>query len=63
MPVPKGTKFRVKTTKTGKKVRLAFKDGKVIETKNLKTGEKHTQAEFKADKAKAKKKKAKKEKK
>jgi hypothetical protein len=36
MPVPKGTRFRVKTTKSGKKVRLAFKDGKVIEAKRLK---------------------------
>ena len=36
MPVPKGTRFRVKTTKSGKKIRLAFKNGKVIETKVLK---------------------------
>ena len=35
MPVPKGTRFRVKTTKTGKKVRLAFKNNKVIEAKRL----------------------------
>lgn len=35
MPVPKGTKFRVKTTKTGKKIRLAIHKGKVIETKKL----------------------------
>lgn len=37
MPLPKGTRFRVKTTKSGKKVRLAFKKGtnKVIETKRL----------------------------
>ncbi len=36
MPVPKGTRFRVKTTSTGKKIRLAFKGGKVIEAKRLK---------------------------
>lgn len=36
MPVPKGTRFRVKTTKTGKKVRLAINKGKVIEAKRLK---------------------------
>ena len=47
MPLPKGTRYRVKTTKSGEKVRLAFKDNKVIEAKNLKTGETHTQKEFK----------------
>ena len=54
MPLPKGTRVRVKTTKTGKKIRLAFKKGtnKVIEAKNLKTGKTHTQAEFKADRKK-----------
>ena len=36
MPTPKGTRFRVKTTKGGKKVRLAFHKGKVIEAKRLK---------------------------
>lgn len=36
MPVPKGTRFRVKTTKTGKKIRLAFKNNKVVEVKKLK---------------------------
>ncbi len=35
MPIPKGTRFRVKTTKSGQKVRLAFKGGKVIEAKKL----------------------------
>lgn len=48
MPIP-GARFRVKTTESGKKVRLAFKDGEVVETKNLKTGAMHTQAEFAAD--------------
>ena len=56
MPLPKGTRVRVKTTKTGKKVRLAFKGNKVIETKNVKTGATHTMAEFKADAKKVKKK-------
>ena len=35
MPVPKGTKFRVRTTKAGKRIRLAIKGGKVIEAKRL----------------------------
>lgn len=37
MPLPKGTRFRVKTFPSGKRVRLAFKKGtnKVIETKSL----------------------------
>ena len=35
MPVPRGTKFRVKTFKSGKRVRLAILNGKVIETKVL----------------------------
>ena len=49
MPLPKNTKYRVKTTSTGKKIRLAFNKGKVIEAKNLVTGKKHTPAEFKKD--------------
>jgi len=53
MPLPKGTRYAVKTTKSGKGVRLAFAPGgKVIEAKNLKTGKTHTPAEFKADRAK-----------
>lgn len=38
MPLPKGTRFRVKTTKKGHKIRLAFKKGTnvVIEAKRLK---------------------------
>lgn len=56
-----GARYRVKTTKSGKKVRLAFKKGEVVEAKNLDTGATHTPAEFKADKKKrAAKKKAKK---
>jgi hypothetical protein len=37
MPLPKGTRYRVKTTKSGKKIRLAFRKGTntVIETKVL----------------------------
>ncbi len=35
MPVPKGTKFRVKIFSSGKRVRLAIHKGKVIETKKL----------------------------
>ena len=55
-PLPKGVRVRVKTTKTGKKIRLAFKNNKVVEAKNLKTGATHTPAEFKAERKKRKKK-------
>ena len=57
MPLPKGTRVRVKTTKTGKKIRLAFKKGtnEVIEAKNIKTGKIHTKKEFAADRAKKRK--------
>ena len=48
MPI-KGARYAVKTTPSGKKVRLAFRDGKVVEAKNLKTGEAHTEKEFKHD--------------
>jgi len=51
MPIP-GARYRVKTTKSGKKVRLAFKGkGKVVEAKNLKTGATHTPKEFEKDRA------------
>ena len=54
MPVGKG-RYRVKTTESGKKVRLHFTpSGKVNEAKNLETGETHTPAEFKADRKAAK---------
>lgn len=47
MPVPEGERFRVKTTKKGEKIRLAFVGKKtVVEAKNLKTGETHTPSEF-----------------
>lgn len=56
MPLPKSTHYAVKTTKTGKKVRLAFTPkGKVIEAKNLKTGNTHTSKEFAADRKNKKK--------
>ena len=52
MPL-KSVRYRVKTTKSGKKVRLAFKGkGKVVEAKNLKTGATHTPAEFAEDRRK-----------
>lgn len=57
MPLPKSTHYAVKKTSKGN-VRLAFNSkGQVIEAKNLKTGKKHTQAEFKADRKKSSKKK------
>jgi len=59
MPI-KDARYAVKTTKTGKKVRLAFQDGDVVEAKNMQTGATHTPAEFRADKAKTKAKRAKK---
>ena len=47
MPVPNRARFRVKTTESGKKIRLAFVGkGRVVEAKNLKTGATHTPAEF-----------------
>lgn len=50
MPLP-GTRYRVKTTRDGKKVRLAFRGSKVIEAKNLETGATHTPREFARDRA------------
>ena len=51
MPI-KGARYRVKTTPRGKKIRLAFKRGKVVEAKNLATGATHTPAEFRAGRTK-----------
>jgi hypothetical protein len=34
MPL-RGVRYRVKTTKTGKKIRLAFRGNKVVEAKRL----------------------------
>ena len=37
MPIPKGGRVRVKTTRTGRKIRLTFtRGGKVVEAKRLK---------------------------
>ena len=56
MPLPKSTRYAVKKTSKGN-VRLAFnKKGEVIEAKNLKTGKKHTEKEFKVDRKKSSKK-------
>jgi hypothetical protein len=55
MPI-KGARYRVKTTKSGKKVRLAFRDDEVVEAKNMKSGETHTPEEFAEDKKRKKKK-------
>jgi len=49
MPTIPGAKYNVKTTTKGKKVRLAWSGGNVIEAKNLKTGAVHTPAEFADD--------------
>lgn len=57
MPI-KGAKYRV-TAINGKKIRLAWKNGEVVEAKNLKTGATHTSEEFKADKKRSKKRKKK----
>ncbi len=35
MPLGPGVRYRVKTTKSGEKIRLAFKGGKVVEAKNI----------------------------
>lgn len=49
-----GAKYNVKHTTKGKQVRLAWIGNEVVEAKNLKTGAKHTQAEFAADRARKK---------
>ena len=55
MPI-KGARYRVITSKSGEKVRLAFKGKeKVVEAKNLKTGATHTPAEFSAERKRKKK--------
>ena len=55
MPLKK-VKYRVKTTKSGKKVRLAFRAGtnQVVEAKNLETGATHTPKEFARDRKRKK---------
>ncbi len=49
MPLGPGVRYRVKTTKSGKRVRLAFRGKKVIEAKNIDSGATHTPSEFKKD--------------
>jgi hypothetical protein len=57
MPLGKGVRYRVRT-EGGKKIRLAFKGGQVIEAKNLETGDTHTPEEFRADRKRIHRKKA-----
>lgn len=55
MPVSEGGRYRMVTTKTGKKIRLHFKkSGGVDEAKNLESGETHTPKEFMNDKIRGK---------
>lgn len=61
MPVGKEVRYRVVTTKRGKKVRLAIrggsakkKTGRVIEAKNLETGSTHEPGEFVQERKRAK---------
>ena len=49
MPLGPGVKYRFTKTKTGKKIRLAFRGGRVVEAKNPTTGATHTPEEFAAD--------------
>jgi hypothetical protein len=51
MPL-EGVSYRVKKTKNGKKIRLAFRGNQVVEAKNLKTGKIHTEKEFAKDRKK-----------
>ena len=54
MPIPRA-RYRVITTKSGKKVRLAFLGkARVVEAKNLETGATHTPAEFARDRSRHK---------
>lgn len=49
MPLGKNVKYRVKTTRMGKHIRLAFKNDRVVEAKNSMTGATHTPGEFAMD--------------
>ena len=50
MPVGPG-RYRVKTTASGKKIRLHFTQGGTVnEAKNMSTGATHTPSEFRQDK-------------
>ena len=53
MPLPSGTRYRMKPMKGGGYERLAFKGNKVVESKNMKTGATHTPSEFAADQSQA----------
>lgn len=55
MPLKGNVRYAVKKTPKGN-VRLAFRNGEVVEAKNMRSGKKHTESEFKADKKRAKKK-------
>lgn len=48
MPLGPDVRYRYKK---GTKTRLAFKGGRVIEAKNMKTGATHTPEEFRRDRA------------
>ena len=41
MPLKGNIRYRVKTTKHGSKIRLAFRGSKVVEAKSLTTGKKY----------------------
>lgn len=45
MPLGKGVRYRM----TDSGVRLAFKNGQVVEAKNMETGKTHSAKEFAAD--------------
>ena len=51
MPLSQPVRYRVKTTKSGKKIRLAFVKGtnRVIEAKNIRTGATHSPGDFARD--------------
>jgi len=49
MPLGRGVRYRVKTTGSGKKVRLAFRGNRVVEAKNLGSGATDAEGEFRAD--------------
>ncbi len=51
MPIP-GARYRVTTTNSGKKIRLAFVKGHVQEAKSLSSGAVHTPSDFAADRKK-----------
>jgi hypothetical protein len=51
MPLKGKVRYRVKQTPKGP-VRLAFRGKSVIEAKNLRSGKKHTEAEFRRDRKK-----------